>query len=861
MSNESENKQIDEHENENKTECEFIDSKARKLEELKANKDLSNEEYLAEYAKIQNITDPEELETFKHSIINGRNKSPHDDYYKIIGKRLKLVKKLLDDDFYCMPRQLTAKKPIGKWEKQKDVGKYGDRCGGFQFHPEKSGIIVVDVDKQNRGVEIFGQLCEQYNFDTSQMIGVKSPSGGFQLWFKLPEDKKLNNGAAICKIINGDDAQPFGVDFLINNLAMGPYSIYFSDKKDKKQFNEQAYTWLNDAYDSRDDLQELPEWIIKLNQSDLKYENGLWQMVERKIYKKNKYNAADYEELTDDMATGIITELIDGLNPIRAREYTSWIKGLSALADYQKKTKKSMLMLADKFSAKCEREYCGFDGVATQYNYLLNHAKNPVTIGTLWHWLREDNSELFGKLQERQREQRRKNKQNKCASFDRNDPFCWIDFMEKYENKIFASYDALCNELPKDAERVICQITEGKGCYIKKDDLRGNMYNIIENFEGLNFILRYKSGDSELTESIKTIWFSSFMKSESRLFRKCSGVSCEINPENVDPKKFNVWLGYQATQCKIINMDLVQPILDFIKEIWANGDANIYKYIISWFANIIRSHDINGTALVLIGKQGVGKGMIIDFFSQYVIGKHIYNFSVGLGDILTDFNAFLMGKRLVYVDEIASAQKEFKSNFDKLKAYITGDQLKITPKHKDGFNVNNTGNYIFSSNHEDCFIIEQSDRRYNVLRVNDKYEKNYQFFVDFRAKHYNQECGDAFYSYLLSLPASELWHNLREVPITELKEEMKTISKKSSVAFLDYVKNVCANEEEDDPIFLRQYVNNDRISADVLYDKFKSWCARYGENATTARKFGMDIKDRINKITSNGVKYIISSIK
>ena len=51
-----------------------------------------------------------------------------------------------------------------------------------------------------------------------------------------------------------------------------------------------------------------------------------------------------------------------------------------------------------------------------------------------------------------------------------------------------------------------------------------------------------------------------------------------------------------------------------------------------------------------------------------------------------------------------------------------------------------------------CYPIEDSDRKYIVLKVNDIYmQKDKEFWEPFRNQIFNQECGDIFYSYLINM--------------------------------------------------------------------------------------------------------------
>ncbi len=72
----------------------------------------------------------------------------------------------------------------------------------------------------------------------------------------------------------------------------------------------------------------------------------------------------------------------------------------------------------------------------------------------------------------------------------------------------------------------------------------------------------------------------------------------------------------------------------------------------------------------MVSGQGTGKGTLIEFMELVLRSVNVVSVA-GIENILGSFNAILQGKRLVNINEMSSTKDEFRSNFDKMKSYIT----------------------------------------------------------------------------------------------------------------------------------------------------------------------------------------------
>lgn len=415
------------------------------------------------------------------------------------------------------------------------------------------------------------------------------------------------------------------------------------------------------------------------------------------------------------------------------------------------------------------------------------------------------------------------------------DNYIWHDFVKEYEDKTFTSHDEMLRLLRRDLNRVIAFNQQGTGSYVKKDkrDIQ-DVYSIIPNFKGpINFGMRYAIRTPD-REEIKKVKLSKIIRS---VINKYSSVAC--TPRKVDTDILNIWSGPLSQQVAKVNIELIQPMLDFIYEVWANSDQMLYEFLLKWFAqNAQRPHQKTNTALFLYSPQGCGKDTLFEFMRDYVFGRHICYDEPGLNTILQKHNTFLANKQMVMINEMAETKVEFAANFDKLKGLITGNTITIEPKGVNAYSTDNVLNFILCSNHKDAIHIEASDRRYVCLELSTKYRQNVQYFANLRQKCFNRECADNFYSYLMQYQYDPL--DLQIAPTTSLKEEIKELSKNSVDTFISELKDQLAHPSEERII---KYANiGNLIPSSELYNIYKVYCDDNNFRPFAIAKFGLHAK-------------------
>ncbi len=145
-----------------------------------------------------------------------------------------------------------------------------------------------------------------------------------------------------------------------------------------------------------------------------------------------------------------------------------------------------------------------------------------------------------------------------------------------------------------------------------------------------------------------------------------------------------------------------------------NYDKTVYAHFLNWLSYIIQFRRQTGTAWVLHGTQGTGKGILFNKLLLPILGEN-FVFRTQLETFEKEFNGFMEHSLLVLVDEsqISDLQKSSRA-MSSIKQYITDPVVGIRRMRTDPYIVENVTSFIFNSNKHDPIQVDASDRRFNV---------------------------------------------------------------------------------------------------------------------------------------------------
>jgi hypothetical protein len=337
-----------------------------------------------------------------------------------------------------------------------------------------------------------------------------------------------------------------------------------------------------------------------------------------------------------------------------------------------------------------------------------------------------------------------------------------------------------------------------------------------------------------------------------------------------DPNIFNIFEGfnpdiYGETLDKQTMMDRVAPYLKVVKELCGGEDKNA-DYFNRFIAQIFQdpSHKVP-ICIVIKGKQGVGKNVILDAIGNMLNPSH-YITSSKPNDFFGEHAEGYYKKLLVNLNEA-----EGKDTFDfegKIKSFISEDRIMINPKNVRPYEVNNLARTIITTNKQNPIPIDvkSKDRRYVVFQSTDHYlgdrYKNGKFWKVFYNNLRKPETMTALYQYFMSFDLSTYaWINKR--PVTQAYKDMCSLY--SPIEALFFEEFYCLEQWKEVLENGYSYEKNDdiKINTTTLFEMYEKFCRKNrflkdDTKATSIRSFiskinGLELPvHRINMRTSNG---------
>ncbi|MCX6170138.1 MAG: DUF5906 domain-containing protein [Ignavibacteriales bacterium] len=138
---------------------------------------------------------------------------------------------------------------------------------------------------------------------------------------------------------------------------------------------------------------------------------------------------------------------------------------------------------------------------------------------------------------------------------------------------------------------------------------------------------------------------------------------------------------------------------------------------INWLAGILQTREKQFTAWVFKGPQGAGKNVLRERILQPLFGKRQV-IQVEDQMLESEFNGYLKNVMMIAFNEVANKDNSSRNSVkSKIKAIITDSEIWINEKQIRPFPIENFVNCIFFSNEGVPVLIEDGDRRFNVVNT------------------------------------------------------------------------------------------------------------------------------------------------
>ena len=410
----------------------------------------------------------------------------------------------------------------------------------------------------------------------------------------------------------------------------------------------------------------------------------------------------------------------------------------------------------------------------------------------------------------------------------------WQDLQGKIGGlKTFESKFALICHIRDDVDEVISMIQDGTTFFVVNGS-EAKPFNVVEKMSKLH--LSYYDGFDDDKKLVKTT-LQKIMEENPLDFARFNDIVFKPEDLGVEPKKYekNTWGGFFAEEVEEVDMELLQPFLNHIKEVIVNNNEDHYDYILSWLAQPIQTPWLPTDAGVIVkGGHGSGKSVVGKVMREYVYGKRLSYATNNLDSIAGQFNEAVMSKIFVHCDELTAIDSNSSYNglFDRMKNLITDRTIEINIKHGKKFNIDNYINPYFTTNHSFTVSIEKGDRRYVVFETNDKYKGNHKYFERLFDTFKQPNFGNHLFTFFKRF---EIKRNVRVLPNTELKKEMTNYN--SAEDFLiDCIESDVLTEYRH---LLDVSEEHKKFKFKTLYEYYKDWVREYngGKNLFKQKLF------------------------
>lgn len=283
-----------------------------------------------------------------------------------------------------------------------------------------------------------------------------------------------------------------------------------------------------------------------------------------------------------------------------------------------------------------------------------------------------------------------------------------------------------------------------------------------------------------------------------------------FDPAGEDPNvRCNLWAGWPTTPKAGSCAKLLELLQYMCSGDIASGTLN--EWVLNWLAYPIQHPGAKmKTTLVLHGPQGTGKNL---FFEAVMAIYDHYGRVIDQTAIEDRFNDWASRKLFLIADEVV-ARSDLYHVKNKLKAFITGEWIRINPKNMAAYDERNHVNVVFLSNEAMPVVLEEDDRRHAVIWTPEKLTP--QFYKEVMAEVADGGVA-ALHHYLLHRDCGEFGPGTLP-PLTDAKQELIQLSLDSPQRFYNEL------------IFGElKGVKPGAALAQDAYELYRTWCSRTGQ--------------------------------
>ena len=190
------------------------------------------------------------------------------------------------------------------------------------------------------------------------------------------------------------------------------------------------------------------------------------------------------------------------------------------------------------------------------------------------------------------------------------------------------------------------------------------------------------------------------------------------------------------------------PVINKIIDHVLGNDMATLDHFYNWLAVIVQHKTRAGTAWVLQGTQGTGKGLLMHNILTPLFGYENVA-AKRMEELESQFTEFMENKFIVFIDEIEAGKSLYHAKVTaKLKNLIVEPMISIRNMYRPAYLAPNFASMIFASNKPSSVEVAPDDRRFNV----GVYQENKLQITGPEIDQIDNELPE-FYAYLMHYPA------------------------------------------------------------------------------------------------------------
>ena len=306
--------------------------------------------------------------------------------------------------------------------------------------------------------------------------------------------------------------------------------------------------------------------------------------------------------------------------------------------------------------------------------------------------------------------------------------------------------------------------------------------------------------------------------------------------------KFNMFAGFPYDNKKVlkkINFEKSHIYNHLLNE-FCDSDIHECNHLLDHIADIIQQPaKIRGIGHLFFSQQGTGKGTIAFFMSKLLGKDHCVSFE-NIENYFKNFNVDSSNKLFKIIEEVSDKGHAFNKS-DILKADLTKSRERVEPKGVDAYSVDHFARYWFFTNNERALHIENSDRRYTMHRINNRYKNDMKYF----APIYEEVNDDNFCHNAFEFFANRKYEvkNVMTVYENNFKKEQKILNLSNTAKF---IKEIIESNYKGFKFIKKRFIN-----CKLLKEFYADWCRengfKYNSNTFKTQMRTLDINEEFRK--------------